>query len=182
MHKLDGERGSDFYTVGNSIYSLCKGTDMLGTSVDTITNLSTGESFNAGPNRTFVTDVSGCPAEYGGRGDHSERGDEFSYTFGSITAFGEPYFLVGKQMDLNSYYVCKGGCGLMDKHGKYIIPYSDDILFISQRDYLPPNTFYVCCYDNIRKVYNADGEMIAKGIYSNHGDVNELKDYFESRR
>jgi|GEM_PF-4979987 len=168
-----------YYVLNNEIYCLSSEKDNLGGTCQVVTNINTGESFKLGANRKLVIKAEGEPAEDGGRGYHSEYNDDFRYSFGCITAYDEPYFLVGDSGKLNSYYIREGGCGLVDKHGRWIIPYSDDILFITQRDYLPANTFYVCCFDYIRKVYDANGTLIAQGRFDDDGKVNELRDNYE---
>lgn len=147
MDKCSGDFRSGYYTVKDDIYSICYEKDNLGRDIQVVTNLNSGERFSlpVANKKELVIKAKGEPAQWGGRGNHSEFNDDLRYELGSITAFGELYFLVGNERNLNSYYINAGGCGLVDKHGRYIIPYSKDILFITQRDYLPANTFYVCC-------------------------------------
>ena len=183
VNKIPNEHyESSYYVVKDDIYSVYQEKDNIGRINQVVTNVNTGGSFRIpiDNNRKLVINAKGDPAEDGGRGLHSEGNDDFEYSLGSITAFGEPYFLVGNERELNSYYICQGGCGLVDKHGRWIIPYSEDILFITQRDYLPANTFYVCCFDNIRKVYDSNGTLIAQGKFDNDGEINELRDNYDA--
>ena len=139
-----------FHAIGNEIYSVGGKTDKLGREIAEVTKMSTGESFTVLAEMLVSSrDISiyfGTYCEW------------FHYTFGSITAFGEPYFLLRKPNCSDN----EGGCALVDKHGRYIIPYSEDIIFISQHSYLPANTFFVYCKDDIGKVYDVNGTLIAQ--------------------
>lgn len=89
-------------------------------------------------------------------------------------------FLLADEHNL-SYYTNKGGCALVDNKGRYVIPYSEDILYIRQYDYLPANTFYAVCKNHIRKVYDTNGTVIFEGIVTEEGNLNEVKDHFAKK-
>lgn len=171
--------GKTCHVLNGEIYVCGSERDQLGNWCDTLTNLNTGERFIISTGRDLIIEADTNPASLDDTSLLYVHGDRFVYSLGSITAFGEPYFLVGDSNELRTCSIRKGGCGLVDKHGRYIIPYSNDILFITQRDYLPANTFYACCIGGIRKVYDVNGTLIAQGRYSSDGRINELRDNFE---
>lgn len=152
-----------FIGIGNDIFSINNVENNLGIVNAEVVNLSTGNGFSVPKKQLVVEDGSDVFIEY------DEDRDDWKYKFGSISAFGRPYFLV------------KDGtkCGLVDEYGRFIIPYSEDNLFITQRDYLPANTFYVGSIGSLRKVYDTNGTLVAQGRFEEGGKVNELRDNYE---
>lgn len=172
---------SGFYCIGNNIFSVNFEKNALGIEFAVVNNLGTGETVFRVEKQYFIGEkISGEAARVGG--SHGTR-DGFKYRFGSYSAFGEPYFLLGNRRNLNNYMIEVGGCGLVDSHGRQIVPISDDILFIADsscKEYIPKNTFYIAYKNGKRAVIDTNGQIIAEGTYDDYNEHCSLEDYFNS--
>lgn len=142
------------------IYALSGEEDDLCESKAVLTNIATAETVFSVPAGSLISNAN---TEFG-RSRLTPK-----YEFGSYRIGGEPYFLIGKQ---------NRGLGIMDMHGRTVIPPDSDNFFIVSGESLgmigengkyarlPADTFLIVLggYDSDRyRVCGADGSTVFEG-------------------